>query len=39
LERGCDHRKSKAYRLAKRSLNKYGYGRRHTKRVPIHSNM
>lgn len=33
LEKGCDHRSSKAYRLAKKSLRKYGYGRRHTRRV------
>jgi hypothetical protein len=38
LEKGCDHKKSKAYKLAKQSLKKYGYGRRHTKRVTMRAN-
>ena len=33
LERGCNHRTSKAYRLAKRSLKKHGYGRSSTKHI------
>jgi hypothetical protein len=33
LEEGCDHSKSKAYRLAKRSLKKHGYGRKRTRHV------
>jgi len=35
LEEGCDHRTSKAYRLAKRSLKKHGYGRSSTKHVRV----
>ena len=38
LEKGCDHKKSKAYKLAKQSLKKYNYGRRHTKRVTMRAN-
>lgn len=32
LEKGCDHRRSRAYRLAERIK---GYGQRHTKRVRV----
>ena len=32
LERGCDHKTSRAYRLAKSP----SFGRRHTKRVAVH---
>lgn len=38
LEKGCDHKKSKAYKLAKQSLKKYNYGRRHTTRVTMRTN-
>lgn len=34
LEEGCNHNK-KAYKLARRSLRKHGYGRRHTRRIVV----
>lgn len=35
LEDGCNHRTSKAYRLAKKSLKRHGYGRSSTKHVRV----
>ena len=34
LEEGCNHKK-RAYQLARRSLRRHGYGRKHTRRVVV----
>ena len=35
LEKGCDHKTSRAYKMAKKSLKKNGYGRSKTKHVRV----
>ncbi len=35
LDAGCNHATSKAYKMARRAVEKYGYGKRHTPRVKL----
>lgn len=35
LDKGCNHATSKAYRMARAAVNKYGHAQRHTPRVKL----
>lgn len=35
LDKGCNHATSKAYKMARAAVNKYGHGQRHTPRIHL----